>query len=418
MTTVESDSIYIQKDFLSKQNAMPLELFRMVLQYHPYHFWQLANADVPVTSACNDAVYEYSYLHADRIGRSEIREAISMAEKLITPHLGYSPYRHYVEEIVEFPYQNSAHVPAYFRIEGREGKVIAPGVETLSLILSNVTPTFSCEYNSNGVLDTFTIVLAPAENYDEDEIAIYVNETYHVRKFNNLGDYKIAPIIVNVDDTTNVITITGSIWLLVKPELYEGLGHENIDPSDTDNFVDSVDVYRNYTSSGASYDAAEAVLIWDDNPGLNRFCQTNGSITYAYGKLGVRDAHLGVFSIGEAVWDTDEEDWVTYNGWLSAIGTPDRAILRYRAGAEETTDFVKMISVLTAAELTRPICACDSANRWLAYWQADHSRVDNEADGVFRVTMRDMENPFGTRRGHIDAWKKIKAKMNFGGIAI
>jgi len=40
----------------------PLEDFRRILQYSPWHFWGLANsADVPVDSACNDIVYEYNW---------------------------------------------------------------------------------------------------------------------------------------------------------------------------------------------------------------------------------------------------------------------------------------------------------------------------------------------------------------------
>ena len=40
---------------------LPLDSWRQILAFHPYHFWQLANATTPVTSACNGLVKEYAW---------------------------------------------------------------------------------------------------------------------------------------------------------------------------------------------------------------------------------------------------------------------------------------------------------------------------------------------------------------------
>src|SRR3990172_3319448 len=79
----------------------PLEDFRRVLQYHPWQFWGLANsANVPVTSACNDIVYEYNWQNTDAVGREAIREALETAEARLREHLGYPIAPQYVEETI------------------------------------------------------------------------------------------------------------------------------------------------------------------------------------------------------------------------------------------------------------------------------------------------------------------------------
>ena len=59
-----------------------VETFRNEIDYHPYHFWQQSNSEVPVTSECNTLVFENSW-KAGASGRAEIKRAIKSARSKI-----------------------------------------------------------------------------------------------------------------------------------------------------------------------------------------------------------------------------------------------------------------------------------------------------------------------------------------------
>ena len=56
--------------------------------------------------------------------------------------------------------------------------------------------------------------------------------------------------------------------------------------------------------------------------------------------------------------------------------------------------------------MARPICACDTANREWYRWQQDLART-NKDDELYTVSPQDLNNPFGTRRGHVWAWRQV-----------
>ena len=93
---------------------------------------------------------------------------------------------------------------------------------------------------------------------------------------------------------------------------------------------------------------------------------------------------------------------------------PSQVIVRYLAGhplSNQQMDrrYAVGVARLAAAELARPICACDESNRELYRWQFDLARTGGANDESYQMTaMDDFDNPFGTRRGHVYAWKLVK----------
>jgi len=78
--------------------------------------------------------------------------------------------------------------------------------------------------------------------------------------------------------------------------------------------------------------------------------------------------------------------------------------------------FQVAVARMAAAELARPICACDEANRELYRWQFDLARTGGANDESYgAVSATDLDNPFGTRRGHVYAWRMIKEIRNLVG---
>ena len=70
--------------------------------------------------------------------------------------------------------------------------------------------------------------------------------------------------------------------------------------------------------------------------------------------------------------------------------------------------FQTITARLAAAELGRPLCACEPANKELARWQFDMARTAGNNDERFAISAEDLNNPFGTRRGQAWAWKAVK----------
>jgi hypothetical protein len=67
-----------------------------------------------------------------------------------------------------------------------------------------------------------------------------------------------------------------------------------------------------------------------------------------------------------------------------------------------------LIARWACAELASRICACDEANKELHQWQFDLSLVDGKNDEKYQMSSRDLDNPFGTRRGQVYAWKFLQ----------
>jgi ribosomal protein L9 len=71
--------------------------------------------------------------------------------------------------------------------------------------------------------------------------------------------------------------------------------------------------------------------------------------------------------------------------------------------------FQTVVARLAMAELARPVCACESANRELHNWQFDLARSAGSNDETFGfISREDLANPLGTRRGAVFAWKQIR----------
>jgi hypothetical protein len=136
-------------------------------------------------------------------------------------------------------------------------------------------------------------------------------------------------------------------------------------------------------------------------------------------RVGIRDKKLGLLTPAEASYDTTTGIWSSLD-W-TVCTQPDRVTLRYLAGFPLAADGIMaepyrtVVARLAAAELSRTICSCDIANRELYRWQFDVSQTAR-GDELFGVSSENLNNPLGTRRGHIQAWKFIMDQQQVTGI--
>lgn len=416
---------------MAANNLLPLEYWREELGFNPFHFWQMANSKAPVTSACNSLVYQYAWQAADQAGRDDILRAIHTAEERLRTYLEYSVAPEWVEETYQFPRFPDVGVSrlGYAGSDSRwqtikldRCKVISAGVLARTLI-DTPSVTFS-DTDGDSLDDTFTVTVASA--VDPDEIAVYIAAADRLNAAPVGEAYRIEPVTIEVSGAN--LIIRGRAWQLAKPVKYQGYSTKPLDPDESTNLVDTLDVYRLYNNpAGVTVDDAQATLIWETPPfaawsGISALDSSRdpAAVATATARVGVRNGELGLVSLSRASYDATTGNWYAVNE--ETLRPPDRAIIRYRAGQafvnrQMDSRFRTIVARFAASELARGICSCDGANRELHKWQFDLARSAGVGDEQYRIAERDLGNPFGTSHGHVFAWQEVEYLRIFRGFS-
>jgi len=412
------------------RNSLPLETWRRIIGLNPWHFWGLASNDMPITSACLGLVPQYSWQLAQAMGRFEIADAISQAEAKASLHLNFWPGKHWANKILSWPKYFDKH--AYRRagaasgsgqrigVNVGEGFVRAIGVETTTLIQANTVLTFS-DADGDGIDDTFTLS-APTSVTDADQIAVYFSSADRLT-FNTFEDAKVDALNVSIGGGT--VTITGRIWQIVRPILYENPTLNAIDPTNLANFAATLDIYWKYTNRGGTdVDTCQSVLLWDTLPSMcNCLYPYTPNINtdpaaeaQAVARAGLRDAELGIVIPAAATYNATDGTWS--QDCINNYNEPDRVLVRFCAGrGYDDQRLERLIAVLATAEMSSRICACDDANKRLHEWQFDLARSAGVNDEQYSIDQKDLGNPFGTKRGHVWAWRQVQ-QLALGGATL
>ena len=412
---------------------LSLEEFRRILQMHPYHFWQLADDDlVPVTSACDDLLFQWDWMNADAISRLGIIEAIRQAEQKLFGYLHFDlapRYRTHIEDWPRFLNENLYRwLPAdstgrfiSLRLPYQEIRSVGTVEQTL---IGSAAVTLG--YRPAGLPATFVATIATTIT-DPDQLAVYFAPADRYDPALPLTAWRIRPVSISISGGT--ATIRGSAWQLVRPELYDDPTTPNeLDPTDLATYVASISVYvERVTSNGTTVDTAQAALIWETRP-YPLWCDVPPSssdpaaVGKAVARVGVRDAALGIVTPAQAVYDATAATWSQV--FFSTGYEPDRVEVRTLAGLPLVNGqmhryWQETIAWMALAELEGPICACESVRKRLHHWQFDLARTsgaDDEAYGA--ISQADLSNPFGTRRGQVEAWHRVQPYLHRIGIAL
>lgn len=422
-------------------NLLPLETFRQIIGYNPWHFWGFASTvgATNVTSSCNKVLKQYAWQNTDAVGRSEILRAIEDAESRIQKHLGYDVAPAYREETVDWPRYNDPSLLRRAPIDatGRWGSVKLPhghvqaaGIEARTLIDDAVAVAYS-DLDGDGYDDMATITVVTSVT-DTDEIAVYFGAADRYDGSAVSERWRIQPLTVAISGGT--ATIKGPAWIFVKPVKVEGASTANLDPTDAANYASTVDIYRRYTNTeGTTNSTAQAMLIWETRACAGWWCCACSDATYdptdssadpaaralAIARVGIRDAQTGLVTPAEAAYNTTSGLWSAVR--FDTGYEPDRVTVRYLAGyplsdGQMDRHFQTIVARMALAELARPICACDTANREQHRWQFDLARTGGANDESYgAISPDDLNNPFGTRAGHVYAWREVQNLRNLRG---
>jgi hypothetical protein len=408
---------------------LPLDSFRKIIGYHPFHFWGLTNATVPVTSACNGLLKQYNWQGVDAPGRSEIAEAIETAEARLREYLGYSVAPRYATETLSFPrfgaggewrWGSADADGRWLSVQLSEGQVQALGVETLTLIDGTVAVVYTDE-DGDGLDDTFTLSVATTVT-EPTELAVYFNATDRLDNEEAGDRWRIQPVQVAISGGT--ATITGRAWLLVKPIKYEGVTAPALDPDTASNFATTLAVYRRTTNpNGTTVTTSQGTLIWETAPwpswalccgaapGSADSSSDPAAVAQAVARVGLRDAAQGIVSPAQATYDSTTGTWGAV-AW-GTCRAPDRVTVRYLAGLplerqQMAVSWQTIVARLAAAELPVRLCDNNTGSHVLHRWQFDRARSAGVNDEQYSIAPDDLDNPFGTREGHLYAWRQVK----------
>lgn len=408
---------------------LPLDNWRQEIGLSPWLFWGLADGTIiKDNSKCSGLVREYAWQGSDAAGRDDLRRAIERAESALAAYLQYRVAPQYVEtEALAWPRFADASQVRYADIDatGRRVAMLASefyiqamGVEQLTAVQANAPLVFSDVFGT-GFDDTFTIGPIATTVTDPDQIAVYFSAADRFDDADAPDRWRVQPVQVTISGGN--VTITGRRWLIVRPILYQAPTLNALDPINAANFVTTLDVYRRTTNGdGTSVTTAQATLIYESSDcggwGAGWCAGANGStdpgtVGEVIARAGIRNSVLGLVAPAAAVYNSATGLWSSA-ACNSCYADPDRVRLRYLAGyplerGQMARPMQQMVTMLAAAELKRRICACREVNERLHDLQLDMALESTETERYVR-SQRDMDNPFGSRLGHIMAWKRAQ----------
>lgn len=305
-------------------------------------------------------------------------------------------------------------------------------VQALGVRRSELLGTAACVYadrNKDGLLDTWTATLAlPGEVTDASQLATYVALVDRWDAGRSLTNWRIRPVTATIAD--GIATLTGALWLLGRPSRYDDVANAStlsLDPKAGD-LLDRVSIYREWIDPhGATPQDAQATLIWETRAAPPWACACNGgstdpaAVAEAAARAGIRNATVGLVTPGEARYDTATGTWHQV-AW-GACTPPDQVLVRALAGLPLVDGAMQRawqetVTYLALAETEGPLCACEGVRKRLHHWQFDLARSSGANDEAYgAISGDDLSNPFGTRRGQVEAWKRVRPLRTMIGLA-
>ena len=384
---------------------LPLDYFRKLVGVDPYHFWQMTHTLHPLDGYSQIYPHE-RWQHTTVLpipsmpersakrgpGRYDILEAIARAEEKIADFHALNTWcglkYTYREEIrLKKPRQEVWYSRTPYKLTTRWWHVNTVGVQTWTSISSGVALVYDAS-------DDVTLTVNVGSVSTGEVVVCYPGTQVRIRP-------------AQVTKVGNVATVTLKKWLCGKPADWET--GDPIDASDVLNLLTEVDVYRLWMDT-----SEQIILVWE--PEASRCSCSGAGCPACAGSTRDACALRGDYSIGVVAWQTATYDAVDARWEL--LGTwpysrfPDLAYISYLHGFPTGSDrymsskWQKVVSYLAAAELPSYVVDATSQPDILYDWRMDLAR--QEEGSRFSVSPSGLDNPFGTRRGQVYAWKAVK----------
>lgn len=377
-----------------KRNSISLDTWADILCFDQHYFWQQAqdefaypNTPIPwrPQEPCSQVVFCHGR-HSKVHGRREIYRAIAQADRKYRDYVGYWPRPTADCEEVTFS-GNRRHCLRSSKLHklGKEQLDLVAQVEVRPVDLTN-QPLDITDTDGDGILDTVTIELVTDVAADEISIFFDASDWYSKERCEHeIRDICVNPIAGGYEISWPARIFARPKTLCGRPQVY--------DPNDITIYPGTVDVYRRWV------DESQAVTyrVKPGRCGCSPCCceqQTCVCATEVQGCACIISHELGVIEFGPITGDDP-----------CCPSCIESACVHYVSGHCGDDE---LIARLAAAFLGRDVCC--GGHGELKYWQADYVGVSDRGAVVTTLTELERRNPFGTRRGHIEAFNTLRSR--------
>lgn len=378
----------------------------------------------PIGSACGDVWPRYDWQKNDQVSHEGLAYAIKDAEESLAREVHFFAAPMWIAgEKQDYPgdfyrdgYSSPYNVKGALKgLTANYGRIIGGGQRGATLLATATTIGGSLSYHDNdgdGLYETANIQIAglSASLTDVCEIKVYF------AGYGGQQEWEIRPERAKSILGGNLLMVFDS-WLFIDPAILSHYptddGFQAVDISDVSKFVTSVEVYRIYNDQTQP----SAILKWENISSTCRICGGTGcavcSDTEQDGCIQVRDPNLGIIVPVPATYDTS---WTATS--FDVCRAPDKVELYYQAG-DMSNEYLRGISCdplsdmwawciiwLAIARLERPPCSCNRLKDMFDYLREDLAH--STSAGSYFEGIELTTNPFGTHRGELMAWKRVK----------
>ena len=413
--------------YAETRSKLSLDRWARIMGISPLHFNGIQTREPGV---CAAIWFQYEWQTADRVSREEVARAIAEAEQQIERHVGYRLLPSWEREEHQLTARGPA--PEYIRVIPSEirgfpqavkanwGHVLSGGVRAQTLLEAGAAVVYT-DGDGDGYDETATVTATvPAGTLPCEVRPFYPGESNQ--------QYEIRPAAVSVAGVTATIVFRREqavLKALIEREMIPTSDSQlrAVDGMVDANFLDEVDVYRVFNDP-----QTQATFLWE--PFASCDCETAGGCTECQfstqtGCLIEREKRLGWVGYRPATWNATT---AVFDGAEWAVERqPEMARLYYYAGWQDLTQtcprvqmdpgWERTVAYFAAALLDRPICECNNVHAWLDHWRRDLA-IPGKDEGL-RISDADLRCPFGTRRGAVNAWHRLREEgVSIGRVAV
>lgn len=408
------------------RTKLPLDTFARFAGIDPLHFNQVSLGARPDQEAiCQSVYFQHEWQDVDRDGREAIARAIREAEGQLEAHLGYRllPSWEVDEWRGSTPYFGPERINLTTRnargfqqaVEAKWGYFVTGGREAKAVVEAARPITYTDE-DGDGYAEKAVVTATVAAGQDACELALFYPVSGVV---DDAGDdrWEIRPVKVSVSGTTATFVfrreqaVDAAAITENDPEAVLGT-----DAPGAGTFLQTVDVWRRYNDP-----SQQAHLLWEPvgTCGIcaDGTCQTCALATQAACLHPRGDPRLSILAYTPGTYDATTS---TFSVVEASVGRQPEAVrLWYRAGWRDNAQacpmrdmdpaWARTVAILAASKLERPPCECRAVGNFIARWQEDLAYSGGvEQTALYSVSARALDNPFGTRRGEVYAWRRVE----------
>lgn len=416
----------------SVPTLLSLDRWAEIFGINPLSFNQLTSTLVDVGN-CGEVWYQHAWQKTDRVGREDISRAIKTAEDRLMATLGYSVLPVWIADErvkTERPARPELYASGSQNLRGqlksvtsRWGYVVSGGRRQKDPIKADVAITDAAgvvfDLDGDGYKETvrFTVDITDVGLDSACEIHVYYPVSNALVLVGGMDEWEVRPITVSI--TGNTATIEFKRWQVVSAAALAILDADDLDAAVEASYEGTVDIYRVWNDPQSM-----CTLMWehDQDPIGCAVCNGAGCVSCAFrtqvGCFHVRDERLGIIAYTPATWDATNDRF--NRAGYTVCRDPDQLRIWYYAGYQSDNPnvdcptvqldpfFERIIAEYAAGLVDRPICECNNIERYVDYLREDLARVGRDSPS-YQVTASDLDNPLGTVRGAVEAWRKITA---------